>query len=166
LTTLSALIGENATLAEKFVDELSKVYRYLLRAGRQPLVSLDEELRFAESYIFLLVNRFPDGMFSIENGLSQSLSYPHGLEDSDLLVPALVFQNILDHLLRSQNLPLRIKIQMGRDGLRFSCNDQPKKLSFETSNHDWKQLDSYGVLKEIRSGQLVIFIPYITNRVT
>lgn len=52
LTTLSALIGEDAPKAERFVDELSKVYRFLLRAARQPTVTLGEELQFAESYSF------------------------------------------------------------------------------------------------------------------
>lgn len=66
LTTLSALIGEDPRRAEQFVDELSKVYRYLLRAGRQPLATLAEELQFAQSYSFLLKNRFEAGAFTVQ----------------------------------------------------------------------------------------------------
>jgi len=51
LTTPSALISEDTRLAEQFVDELSKVYRYLQRAGRQPEASLNDEPQFAKSYV-------------------------------------------------------------------------------------------------------------------
>jgi two-component system LytT family sensor kinase len=66
LTSLSVLISEAPVTAEKFVDEMAKVYRYLLtvnsRDWENNLVSLDAEIRFIRSYIYLLETRFEDGI--------------------------------------------------------------------------------------------------------
>lgn len=66
LNALSVLISEAPTTAEKFVDEMSQVYRYLLTVNGQDwesnLVSLEAELRFIRSYIYLLEIRFEEGI--------------------------------------------------------------------------------------------------------
>jgi len=66
LNSLSVLISEAPSTAEKFVDEMSQVYRYLLTVNGQDwennLVSLEAELRFIRSYIYLLEIRFEDGI--------------------------------------------------------------------------------------------------------
>jgi two-component system LytT family sensor kinase len=58
LSTLSSLIAKDAAKAEYFVENLSNVYRYLLRSNEQPLIPLQEELQFIESYAHLLATRF------------------------------------------------------------------------------------------------------------
>ncbi|MEZ4960392.1 MAG: histidine kinase [Saprospiraceae bacterium] len=157
LTTLSALIGEDAPKAEHFVDELSKVYRYLLRAARQPTLSLGEELQFAESYAFLLKNRFEDGAFSL---LCQP---PHSLASLDQNVPALSLQNTIDYLMRTQNLPLTIELQVLERYLQITCGHLPKTISFNAPDHDWGQLEAHGAKQEIQSQQLKIQIPFTSN---
>jgi len=66
LNSLSVLISESPAVAEKFVDEMSQVYRYLLTVNGQDwdnsLVSLEAELRFIRSYIYLLEIRFEEGI--------------------------------------------------------------------------------------------------------
>lgn len=54
---LSSLIAENPARAERFVDELSNVYRYLLRASGQETATVCDELRFARSFFHLLETR-------------------------------------------------------------------------------------------------------------
>ena len=56
--TLSGLIQENEQEAEKFLDEMTKVHRYLLRGDDEFLVPLKEEIRFANSYLYLIKARF------------------------------------------------------------------------------------------------------------
>ncbi|MES1214396.1 MAG: histidine kinase [Bacteroidota bacterium] len=56
--TLSSLIHENSAEAEKFLDELTKVYRYLLKGDAEQLVTLGEELHFIQSYLHLNQTRF------------------------------------------------------------------------------------------------------------
>ena len=62
LNSLSMLIHENPRQAEAFVDEISNVYRYLLRANEQPLTSLSHELQFIQSYFQLLKTRYEAGI--------------------------------------------------------------------------------------------------------
>ena len=58
LNSLSSLINEDSEKAEKFLDELTKVYRYLLRSPDDKLVPLDTELQFIDSYYYLLKARY------------------------------------------------------------------------------------------------------------
>lgn len=60
--TLSSLINEDSTKAEAFLNELSKVYRYLLRNNEDGLSTLDNELRFIQSYYVLLNTRYGDAI--------------------------------------------------------------------------------------------------------
>ena len=50
LNSLSSLISEDPRQAEIFLDEMTKVYRYLLRNNEVELASLDTELKFIKSY--------------------------------------------------------------------------------------------------------------------
>jgi hypothetical protein len=138
LTTLSALIGENPAQAERFVDELSKVYRYLLRAGRQSEVTLSEELQFVESYAFLLKNRFSEESFSL-----QAPTLPSAL--SQALLPALTLQNAVDYLVRTQNTPLHISLEWQNRQIAMKCLNHPKVRSVEVVDLDWRQLSMQGV---------------------
>ncbi len=161
LTTLSALIGEDAPLAERFVDELSKVYRYLLRAGQQPTAALGEELQFAESYVFLLKNRFEEGAFSLEVKSDGHLKSP---PDSEQILPTLTLQNALDYLVRTQHLPLHIRVDALGSELCIACAYRPKSLSFDTPDNDWVHLAAHGAKQEARSGQLKIQVPFTQNK--
>ncbi|NJO25203.1 MAG: histidine kinase [Bacteroidia bacterium] len=55
--TLSSLISEDRKKAEKFLNELSKVYRYLLRNNEDGLSTVENEIRFIRSYYQLLQTR-------------------------------------------------------------------------------------------------------------
>ncbi|MEI9911507.1 MAG: histidine kinase [Bacteroidota bacterium] len=66
--TLSSLITEDAAKAEVFLDELSKVYRYLLRNNEAGLSTLENEMKFIESYFRLLKTRHGDAVqFQVES---------------------------------------------------------------------------------------------------
>lgn len=60
--TLSSLITVDRQLAEKFLDELSKVYRYLLRSNTSSVSSLENELQFIDSYFSLLSTRYGESI--------------------------------------------------------------------------------------------------------
>lgn len=59
LNSLSALIHKDPDKAELFLDELSKVYRYLLRTNEQELTTLLAEIKFISSYFHLLKRAMP-----------------------------------------------------------------------------------------------------------
>lgn len=56
--TLSGLIQEDEAKAEKFLDEMTKVHRYLLRSDDELLVPVSDEIRFSQSYLYLIRERF------------------------------------------------------------------------------------------------------------
>lgn len=58
LTSLHSLIFENQRLASEFVQQLAKVYRYVLQHKEKNLVTLDTELQFIRHYVHLLQTRF------------------------------------------------------------------------------------------------------------
>lgn len=62
LNSLSSLIGENPERAEYFLDELTKVFRYLLRNNQAELTTLGQEMLFIQSYYHLLQTRYGTGI--------------------------------------------------------------------------------------------------------
>lgn len=103
--TLSSLIGEDAAKAEVFLDELSKVYRYLLRNNETGLSTLQNELRFIRSYFGLLKTRHGDAVqFQIET----DKRYDNYLLPS--LSLQLLVENAVKHNVLSKNIPLTIEI--------------------------------------------------------
>lgn len=58
LNSLSSLISEDPPQAEAFLDELTKVFRYLLRTNELELTTLAQELEFMNSYYHLLQTRY------------------------------------------------------------------------------------------------------------
>lgn len=162
LTTLSALIGENAPRAERFVDELSKVYRHLLRAGRQPNMTLEEELDFAKSYAFLMENRFGEGAFSLTVKMDAGSDLSSA--ETTVLLPALSLQNAVDFIVRTRNMPLKIEVEIWDKYLQVTCEGSPKTLAFDASDNDWRPLEAQGARIETADNQLKINIPVFSSR--
>jgi len=129
LNSLSVLIADAPVTAEKFVNEMSKVYRYQLSVNgpdkEDILVALDSELRFIKSYIYLLETRF-------ENGIRITLDV-NDVFLGGQMVP-LTFQLLIDHAIHynmvSPVRPLHISISTTETGqLEFRHNRQPKVIT-------------------------------------
>ena len=103
--TLSSLINEDATKAEAFLNELSKVYRYLLRNNEDGLSTLENELRFIQSYYVLLNTRYGD---AIQLQIETDPSYGGYLLPS--LSLQLLVENAVKHNVVSKQQPLVIDI--------------------------------------------------------
>lgn len=104
--TLSGLISENEEQAEKFLNEMTKVHRYLLRSDDDYLVSLRDEMKFAQSYLYLIKARFGDAI-QISTDLSEA--------SLNLMIPPLSMQVILENIIYTNALnkkePLQIQIE-------------------------------------------------------
>jgi two-component system LytT family sensor kinase len=103
--TLSSLIAEDRKQAEVFLDELSKVYRYLLRNNEDGLSNLQTEIKFIQSYYRLLKTR---------HGEAVQLSVEIDKKYEQYLIPSLTLQmlveNAVKHNVLSKNKPLTIDI--------------------------------------------------------
>lgn len=103
--TLSSLIAEDKQKADVFLNELSKVYRYLLRSNEDGVSTLQNEIKFIESYYQLLKTRHGD---AIELNIEIDKRYDSYLLPS--LSLQLVVENVVKHNVLSKNKPLVIDI--------------------------------------------------------
>jgi len=122
LNSLSSLISEDRPRAEKFLDEMSKVYRYLLRNSDDELVTLDTELSFIESYFHLLEVRYSSAIqlnVNVERKLRKSTIPPLTLQ---VLFESAFTQNRMS---REEPLIIEISCQLP-SSLQFRHNIQSK----------------------------------------
>jgi LytS/YehU family sensor histidine kinase len=129
LNSLSSLISDDPEKAEKFLDEMSKVYRYLLRTNEDGLTTLQAEMDFIYSYFHLLKTRYGDGLDMkavIEN---RFLAYQ---------IPPLTLQmlveNAVKHNMILKDKPLQIMILTTNSGKLIVSNNLQRKDRMVSSN--------------------------------
>jgi sensor histidine kinase YesM len=129
LNTLSSLIEEDSQSAVLFVNQLSRVYRYLLQSNEKELTTLREELDFLDAYFFLLKTRFGDGI---------SLDIRILPDSYQSLIPPLTLQilveNAVKHNVVSASKPLKISIYNTEPTTLTITNNFQKKTVHVTSN--------------------------------
>lgn len=121
LNTLSSLIHEDAERAEEFLDQMSKVYRYLLRNNEEQLVSVATELNFIRSYYFLLKARHAEGLH-LTIDVETSVLNQH--------IPPLTLQMIMENSIHSNAIsrahPLAIHITTENGWIQITNSVQPR----------------------------------------
>ena len=123
LNVLSSLIEENPENAQRFTTSLSKIYRYVLEQKDKELVTVQEELTFAKTYMNLLKMRF-------ENSISFELPEDFN-NDEAKVVPLslqLLLENTIKHNVVSEQKPLHIKIYIADNYLIVENNLQIKEV--------------------------------------
>ncbi|ULQ57701.1 histidine kinase [Flavihumibacter rivuli] len=122
LNSLSSLISEDPVKAEKFLDEMSKVYRYLLRTNEDGLTTLESEMQFIQSYFHLLKTRYGDGLEMEVKIAPKYLSYQ---------IPPLTLQmlveNAVKHNMILRDSPLKIMIMTTNSGKLIVTNNLQRK---------------------------------------
>ncbi|RYZ00028.1 MAG: hypothetical protein EOO11_03010 [Chitinophagaceae bacterium] len=129
LNTLSALVRRDADSAERFVEELADVYRYLLEMSREALVPLGAELDFVRAYGTLLAIRF-GGHFRIIVDVPGPLR-AHRLPPCSLQV---LVENAVKHNRITADAPLTLRIEAGKSALLVSNALQPKATTASTGS--------------------------------
>lgn len=129
LNTLSFLIGEDAEKAEEFLDEMCKVYRYLLRNNENELTNLATELQFIRSYFHLLKTRYGD---SLQLDLAIAPCYEQSLLPS--LTLQLLVENAVKHNVIHKDYPLTVHISTEPGGQLLVRNNLQKKVQHVPSN--------------------------------
>ena len=168
LNVLSSLIEENPENAQRFTTSLSKVYRYVLEQKDKELISVAEELSFAETYMNLLKMRFENSLF---------YELPKNILNPDAkVVPLslqLLLENTVKHNVVSEQRPLHIKIEIDGDYLSIQ-NVLQKKEVFQDRQGVGLQniINRYGiitnrkVLVEETSTCYTVKIPILTKQVS
>jgi len=156
LNTLSYLIPESPERAENFVQQLSRVYRYILEIKDEKLISLKDELNFLNSYVFLLKERFGENLvvsIKIEEQYLKRYIIPLSLQ--------LLFENAIKHNEISKLNPLTIEVFINKNGnLVVNNNLQKKSLVQHTSKMGLHNIKSR---YELLTDRLVEVIEDIKN---
>ncbi|SDB50788.1 Histidine kinase [Flavobacteriaceae bacterium MAR_2010_188] len=128
LNVLISEIKHNPINAEDFTRKLSKVYRYVLQSKNHDLITLNKELEFSNSFIFLHKVRIADALeysVHISDELLQMLLPPLTLQ--------IVIENAIKHNVANEENVLKISIKSDGDNkLIVSNNLQPKKNTDST----------------------------------
>jgi sensor histidine kinase YesM len=127
LNVLSGLIEKDVDKAQLFIDEFAHIYRYVLETIEKPVVSLNEELDFIRSYIFLQQIRYGESLsfkVNLAADLLKMLLPPLSLQ--------LVLENAIKHNIVNQSQPLGIEIYH-ENGWLMVKNNMQRKISSNVS---------------------------------
>lgn len=127
LNVLTGLVYEDADKSAKFIKQLADVYRYVLDTRGREVVTIEEELKFVNSYLYLQQIRFGD-----------NLKVNINISDLKKCLPPLALQmlieNAIKHNIVSSENPLTINIESTPEYLMVSNNLQRKTSLGETSS--------------------------------
>lgn len=122
LNTLSEIVYEDAKKADKYIQKLSGIYRYILENEEIDLVPLNKEIEFVKQYFEVQKVRDNDKiLMEIE------------CDDADKIkvVPVslqILVENALKHNSRSEKVPLKVSIVRNNDKIMVSNNIQRKNI--------------------------------------
>ncbi len=164
LNVLTNLVYEDADKSAKFIKQLSEVYRYVLETRSKELVSLEEEMKFVNAYLFLQQIRFGDKLI-IQNKLNGQKG----------LVPPLVVQMLVENAIKhntiSEEHPLTITISQ-KDGSIVVENNLQKRMGLSEDstgiglNNTRKRYEFLSEKKmevEEKEGKFRVTIPLLSN---
>ncbi len=168
LNVLTSLIEEDPRQAQRFTTSLSKVYRYVLEQKNKELVTVEEELRFARTYVNLLKMRFEE---SIIFELPEQASNPEAK-----VVPLslqLLLENAVKHNMVMPNKPLKITIYEEEGNLVVQNNLQPKQVVKKSSGVGLRNIQQrYAILTHRNviinktPSEFSVRIPMLTKKVS
>jgi len=168
LNVLTSLIEEAPDQAQKFTTSLSKVYRYVLEQKNKDLVTVDEELNFAQTYVRLLKMRFED---SIVFEIPEKSRNPEAK-----IVPLslqLLLENAVKHNVVSVSKPLRITVSEEGGMLMVSNNLQEKQgvkkssgVGLQNIRQRYHILTNREVLVNKTASKFSVSIPMLTTLIS
>lgn len=129
LNSLSSLISVDPDQAEKFLDEMSKVYRYLLRTNEEGLTTLEAEMHFIHSYFHLLKTRYGDGL-----EMELRINDKYSCYQLPPLTLQMLVENAVKHNMILKDSPLHILIMTTNSGKLVVTNNLQRKDRMVSSN--------------------------------
>lgn len=161
LNVLASLAYQDAEKTNLFAKKLSNVYRYLLATHERPTVSLEEELQFVDSYLFLEQIRFGNTL--------QVIIKNDGQNQNRNIIPAslqMLVENALKHNISTSKSPLIICIKINSIKIIVSNNLQLRNYVSKNGiglNNLKKQYSLYNKdinIKETKT-EFIVEIPFI-----
>ena len=135
LNVLSGLLKRDPEKALLFIEEFSNIYRYVLESIEQSLTSLDKEVSFIRSYLYLQQIRYGNSLKYSEN-----ISEKHFSLSLPPLSLQVIFENAIKHNVVNEDNPLLIEIESHNDDLIIKNNFQPKISKFTSTGLGQKNI--------------------------
>jgi|KBSMisStandDraft_5_1062788.scaffolds.fasta_scaffold04987_5 sensor histidine kinase YesM len=164
--TLSSLISEDKDRAEKFLDQLSKVYRYLLRNNEEGISTLGTELEFMECYFDLMKTRYGDSVFLRTEVDKKYYNYTLPTLSLQILV-----ENAVKHNALSKSSPLYIeifstvgnKLVVSNNLQRRNVQAASNKIGLQNIRDKYKLLNVPGfqIMEDVKN--FTVILPLIWN---
>lgn len=149
MNTLAALIDDENTAAQDYLEKLSDVYRYVLVSRNKNTVPLSEEIAFVDAYVYLNKIRFRDNL-RVEKQFS-GITLAHYIAPLSL---QMLIENAIKHNVATRENPLVIAIRDDGDGYLAVENNISEKTILEKSTRVGLQniINRYGLLtdKEVK----------------
>ncbi|NHF58733.1 histidine kinase [Flavobacteriaceae bacterium TP-CH-4] len=105
LNTLTSLMYEDRDLASDFVTRLASTYRYILDNKEEDVVSLEKELNFLDSFIFMMNVRHTDSII---------IKTTIGVDAAEYAIPTLSLQMLVENAMKhnyfSNERPMHINV--------------------------------------------------------
>jgi two-component system LytT family sensor kinase len=166
MSVLSSLVYKDQDKAVDFINQLSKVYRYLLDNKDRELVTLEDELIFIRSYTYLLQIRFDTNIkftIEVEKSAMQKLVPPMAIQ--------ILVENAIKHNEISEELPLSVSIKNNNDVLVVTNNLQLRTNTEPSSKTGLKNIKDryhYFTDKTVEilesSNSFVVKIPLLNSK--
>jgi LytS/YehU family sensor histidine kinase len=167
LNALSALINESPERAQKYLSDLSKVYRYLLRTNENELITLANELNFIDSYFHLLQTRFGQGV-----ALATDISPENGSKLLPTLTLQLLVENAVKHNTVGKSRPLTIEIISHDDYVIVRNNLQRKLIRVESGkvglsniSEKYRLINKSTIEVKEEDGFFIVKVPLISDSI-
>ena len=149
LNILSSLITLNPDLSQTYLEKFAEVYRNILQSSKQELITLNDELKFIASYLYLLDIRFEDtiqSFINIESGDHTKYLPPLALQ--------MLIENAIKHNVITEVKPLKIHISSQNGFVTVKNNLQEKKIESRNSSksgiNNIKKRYAYFTNKEVQ----------------
>ncbi len=121
INTLSGLIEMDTDKADRFLNEMCIVYRYLLRNEPDAFVPLHSELNFIRSWIYIVQTRYSHAVcFSLDEPVSAR----------DACIPRLTLLFFLESILNMHDISdnFTVSIEVARDTIKISHPAHKRKM--------------------------------------
>lgn len=125
------------------------MYRYILQSSSNDLVTLKEELKFLESYIFLIKTRYRD-RFNIDIAIDQKL-LPEEVPSMSL---QLLVENAIKHNEISETHPLSVKVYSQDNSIVVENKIRPRTTFVDSTGNGLANLNKRYLM--LKNTQIVI----------
>jgi sensor histidine kinase YesM len=137
LNSISYLVDHNPVKAQKFIENLADVYRYILSCKEKNLVLLQDEIAFLHSYSSLMQLRY-------ENAFQLNLKVKEQDRSGFLIPPVsmmVAIENAVKHNEVSKNHPLVVNIEIADEMISISNIKSERKTARDSIKTGLKNLD-------------------------